>query len=85
MNVMEYFQKDSIKLFNVRKIEIKDNYFGFPIGLPVALVCFQSSGSNCPEPLPFSTVSGISVSGNTAGEYTCTVHRTGFYLWEHGS
>ena len=65
MNIMEYFQKDSIKIFNVRKIEIKDNYFGYPIGLPVALVCFQSGGSSCPEPLPFSSVTGIWVSGNT--------------------
>ena len=62
---MEYFQKDSIKIFNVRKIDIKDNYFGFSIGLPVALVSFQSGGSSCPEPLPFSSLTGIWVSGNT--------------------
>ena len=63
---MEYFQKDSIKCFNVKNIEMKDNYFGFPIGLPVALVSFQSGGSSCPEPLPFSSVTGITISGNTA-------------------
>ena len=63
---MEYVQKDSIKLFNVPKIEMRDNYFGFPVGLPVALVSFQSGGSSCPEPLPFSSVSGITVSGNKA-------------------
>ena len=66
MNMMEYFQKDSIKVFNVKKIEMKNNYFGFPIGLPIALVSFQSGGSSCPEPLPFSSITGISVSGNTA-------------------
>ena len=64
--MMEYFQKDSIKVFNVKKIEMKNNYFGFPIGLPIALVSFQSGGSSCPEPLPFSSITGISVSGNTA-------------------
>ena len=66
MNMMEYFQKDSIKVFNVKKIEMKNNYFGFPIGLPIALVSFQSGGSTCPEPLPFSSITGISVSENTA-------------------
>ena len=66
LNAMEYVQKDSIKIFNVPKIELRDNYFGFTIGLPVALVSFQSGGSSCPEPLPFSSVTGITVSGNKA-------------------
>ena len=63
---MEYVQKDSIRMFNVRKIVMKNNYFGFPIGLPVAVVTFQSGGSSCPEPLPFSSLAGLAVSGNMA-------------------
>ena len=66
-NSLAYFQKDSIKVFNVRKVDIKDNYFGYPIGIPVARVSFLAAeGSNCPQPLPFSSVTGIIVSGNIA-------------------
>ena len=67
-NAMEYFQKDSIKIFNVRKVDITANYFGYPIGLPVARVSFQADESSCPAPLPFSSVTGITVSRNIAAK-----------------
>ena len=73
-NAMEYFQKDSIKIFNAGKVDIKGNYFGYPIGLPVARVSFPAAeGSNCPEPLPFSSVTGITVSGNLATKATSSL------------
>ena len=65
---MEYIEKDSIKIFHVKKIEIKENFFGYPIGLPVARVNFKEkeNGQSCPEPLTLSSVTGLNVTGNIA-------------------
>ena len=63
---MEYIEKHSIKIFHVKNIEIKENFFGYPIGLPVAQVNFKENGQSCPEPLTLSYVAGLNVTGNIA-------------------
>ena len=62
-NEMEYFEKESIKISNIPKIEMNNNYFGYPRGLPVARISFHSKNPNCREPL---AVRRIMMSGNMA-------------------
>ena len=58
-NVLDYAQKDAINIFNMKKVTMIENYFGFPLGLPVVLVSYQQGPSSCRYPVPYSNISMI--------------------------
>ena len=65
-NVFEYGQREAVRVTNVAMIEMKENYFGFPIDLPVVLLTYQRGSSSCREPVTFSQVKKIEFIGNMA-------------------
>ena len=51
---------------NVEMVEMTDNYFGFPLELPLVLVSYQRSSGSCREPLPYSQVNKVDLMRNMA-------------------
>ena len=55
-----------MRVTNVEMVEMTDNYFGFPLELPVVLVSYQRSSGSCREPLPYSQVNKVEMMRNMA-------------------
>ena len=51
---------------NVEMVEMTDNYFGFPLELPLVLVSYVRSSGSCREPLPYSQVDKVEMMRNMA-------------------
>ena len=51
---------------NVEMVEMTDNYFGFPLELPLVLVSYQRSSGSCREPVPYSQVNKVDMMRNMA-------------------
>ena len=51
---------------NVEMVEMTDNYFGFPLELPLVLVSYQRSSGSCREPVPYSQVNKVEMMRNMA-------------------
>ena len=55
-----------MRVSNVKMIEMTDNYFGFPIELPLVLLSYQRGSGACREPVTLSDVQKIEFSRNMA-------------------
>ena len=51
---------------NVEMVEMTDNYFGFPLELPLVLVSYQRRSGSCREPVPYSQVNKVEMMRNMA-------------------
>ena len=65
-NILEYGHKESVRVTNVEMVEMTDNYFGFPLELPLVLVSYQRSSGSCREPVPYSQVNKVEMMRNMA-------------------
>ena len=65
-NILEYGHKEAVRVTNVEMVEMTDNYFGFPLELPLVLVSYQRSSGSCREPLPYSQVNKVDLMRNMA-------------------
>ena len=65
-NILEYGQREAVRVTNVKTVEMMDNYFGFPLELPLVLLSYQRGSGSCREPVTFSQVNKIEFTRNMA-------------------
>ena len=66
-NIIEFVQEKSIKINDIRTIEVSENYFGLPISAAPVSIAYSGLTPRCVDgPLPYSTIQSIAFTTNLA-------------------
>merc|ERR550517_1696908 len=64
-NMIEFVQKESVRIIDITQVMLKENHLGFPVSLPPLQVEYSAPASGCSlEPVPSDMVTTLDLTGN---------------------